>query len=823
MKEKFSNPGYALSACFGLLVLVTNSGGPGATARERLTTLDLPCLKLSGTTTEITTCQYLGSWPLPDETEKADLSKFYWRDVARLDFGDDHSSFQIDSDVPKLTGSASQLVTSDIEAVVFDGIEWKSSQVSLFAFRCVSPMKQTVLAEIDTNNSIALYVNGTLARSASGADNEELGTHLLLPVNLGMGENAIILKLVSNEGPPRLRMSLILDQSKDFQAAWNGSWGFLDKLFYYSSGDSYETPVVKWDTDLARMSIGVEVSDALTGKILIKKEKLRNGNVVRDGKNVLSDGIYKISYNSNYPTSKTASEYFLVGPPKKAFDAIKGTLAGLVWENDEQLNIEAQTKRAEILFDKNNYDAENKQWQEKVLYTLGSLAEFARLKEAKTVNIFKNMRGLQLKGFVSNIDNSKQFYRLFIPSNYEAGKPLPLLLIMPTSVSAIEKPFLESPFVASHRKAVQMSRFAEKYGFGVLWPGYRNALAGWTYEAVRTEEALEAVERDYAIDKSRISVYGICSGGFFAGRQAATYPKRYAAIVYDRAIFARNGEIIKNMPNSMKDWFRTINPTGPIIANRNLKILVLNDGTKIAGHGEIELSKQFLHTALTKRDDVKYALGQRKMGISLWDSIFEFLLDCRNDRPDRDKADIPSEHGYAGPISEVFGTPFIVVEGTTGLNREGKYFMDIAINNLMAKYQKRFYGAKFILKRDIDVTDDEIEKYSLVLVGNAESNIIWGRLAAKYPDGLARYNPSDNWSSLSTKEAFAEVFRNPASMGNYLLFVGANKLNNMELLKNFDPFISWFDCYIHKSLGGLERQRIFSYRPKEILANQQHE
>jgi len=230
------------------------------------------------------------------------------------------------------------------------------------------------------------------------------------------------------------------------------------------------------------------------------------------------------------------------------------------------------------------------------------------------------------------------------------------------------------------------------------------------------------------------------------------------------------------------------------------------------GHGEIELSQHFLNAARARRPDIKSALGPRQMGAGLWHSIFEFLRDCKNEHPSHARADIPAESGYAGPMSEVFGTPFIVVEGTRTKPQEAD-FMSNAIENLKTQYRDQFYGADFILKKDSEVTDEDIGKYSLVLVGNAESNALWGRLAAKYAGSMTPYYPKDDWSSSPTKDVFAEVFKNPVNKNNYLLIIGSNELCNMPFLRNFNPFTAYFDCYVYKYREGREKEYIFARRP----------
>ena len=74
--------------------------------------------------------------------------------------------------------------------------------------------------------------------------------------------------------------------------------------------------------------------------------------------------------------------------------------------------------------------------------------------------------------------------------------------------------------------------------------------------------------------------------------------------MYDRAIFERDPRSFGGSIDSMYDWILAINPSDRIIANPNMKIIVLNDGTRGPGHGPIPLSKEFLRRAQAKRDDI---------------------------------------------------------------------------------------------------------------------------------------------------------------------------------------------------------------------------
>jgi hypothetical protein len=508
---------------------------------------DIPIIDLKGQKSDILSYKYLGSWSLKLKRDW----KNTWKDFIKIDVVAESRALKLTLFADPLPGALPKLLTPDTESAHFKAISWQDNQVTAFAFCGVSAKVQTAILELDTDTRIAIYNNSEFIKEVQPVETIESGALLYVPVLLKKGSNIFVIKILSNSQSPRIRASMVLDQSRDFQAAWSASWGFLGKNIY-PIGKAMEPPSLKWDASLDRLTVSAEVRDCLMGEIVSKKDKLRNGSVIRDGSDYLREGLYEISYNDN---RSGAREYFIVGSPRIAFEKLKDSLLNQSLDENEKINIEAQIRRGEILLDRKNYDADNPEWQEKVVYTLASLANFVGMMKDGSKNLSKNVPGLHIRGFVSQIDHSKQFYRLFVPSTYTPERDIPLLLIMPTPVSARNKPFIESPFMASHRQAVQISTYAEKHGFAVAWPGYRNPPDGWSYESAHGDEVIKAIERNYNIDKTRVSIYGICGGGFFAGRLVAKYPERFAAIVYDRAYF---GSDVKAM---------TIAGTG----NRNAK------------------------------------------------------------------------------------------------------------------------------------------------------------------------------------------------------------------------------------------------------------
>jgi hypothetical protein len=772
---------------FGAAVMNANEADEAKETLAWIEAADIPVIKLDGAMSEISACKYLGPWRAIFEIN----GRIPWEDTVRLSLEKDRVAISSTMQKAVANGALPALLTPDNEDACFRNFTWRNNQVSAIVFRTISPSGQTVVLEVDTDNEFAIYSNFDFVKKIVPAKNIELGTNLLVPVPLNQGENIIAIKILSTDRPPRLRLSVIGDQSMDFQAAWSASLSFLNKQIFTRSGRQ-DPPILRWDSLLDRLNPAVEVDDMKTGNPVLVKESMRTGNTLRNGFDYLGEGFYRITYKSG---AEEAHEYFLIGSPRKVFEDVKNSLAGYSWDEGARLNIEAQLRRGEILLDKTNYDMANREWQDKVVYTLGSLSDFLESRKQGATEFSRDIPGLHIRGFVSKIDQSKQFYRLYIPSSYTREKGVPLLLIMPTTVSARKRSFIESPFMAAHRDAVQISRFAEKHGFALLWPGYRSAPEGWTYESVHDGEAIEAVEKDYNIDPSRISIYGVCSGGFLGGRLLTAYPNRFAAIVYDRAIFDRDQSVSQDFAGKddyLKDWFSAINPSASIIGNYSVKILVLHDGSRPKGHGEMQLTEEFLRHALRKRNDIVSHIGRRSAGVELWDLIFDWLVHCKNGNPGKIFADMAGESGYSGPISEIFAHPFVVVRGTPADSEEA-LCIDAAIRLFSEKYGQQFYGVDFAVKTDGEITDDDLKNKSLVLVGNPESNSIWKKLAAQLPVKADADGLTIDGYSFSSKSAFMTIFKNPENRRNYILLLGASNLGNLALASNIDPGRTWVD------------------------------
>jgi hypothetical protein len=400
----------------------------------------------------------------------------------------------------------------------------------------------------------------------------------------------------------------------------------------------------------------------------------------------------------------------------------------------------------------------------------------------------KDAPGLHIRGFSSSLDISTQHYRLYVPSTYQRGRKLPLLIIMPTTVSASRRPFIESAFIANHRSAVRMSRVAERHGFALLWPGYRNIPDGLPCENAHLDEVLKAVQADYDLDLQRVHLHGICSGGIFAGNAAAKWPGRFASIIYNRAIFRRDWKLVGD--GHLRDWMQCCDPAESILRNKGIAIFLTNTESALEGHGGIELAREFIDRAAGLGKTVTADLSPPAIDDMLWERVFRWAASCKLERPDMETSDWNSRQGYSGPVLEVFATPMIVVQGTSGSEVEKKHIVKF-IQRFQQYYAECFYGAACRVIKDTELGDADITSHSLIVIGNPKTNKMWrdlqGDVALETTDAGVVVG-KHKWDG---KLAYHLVLKNRRASScdaRYILFMGAT---DMECLGDY-PMESLF-------------------------------
>jgi dienelactone hydrolase len=138
-------------------------------------------------------------------------------------------------------------------------------------------------------------------------------------------------------------------------------------------------------------------------------------------------------------------------------------------------------------------------------------------------------RGRSVRGFISAIDGSAQPYCVIVPKEYDAAKPMRLHVVLHGSTPATgigELLFLEAADGGDTGAAsVPANPYIE------LSPMGRLGENSYRFEGeTDVDESIEAVCRDYNIDRSRIVLRGHSLGGVGTWQLGLKRPDRYVAI-----------------------------------------------------------------------------------------------------------------------------------------------------------------------------------------------------------------------------------------------------------------------------------------------------
>jgi predicted esterase len=146
--------------------------------------------------------------------------------------------------------------------------------------------------------------------------------------------------------------------------------------------------------------------------------------------------------------------------------------------------------------------------------------------------------------YVSQIDQTEQPYRIYVPSSYDSGRPAPLIIAM-HGTGGNESTLFDDK--AYQQGAIK--RAAEKHGVLLVSPLGRGITE---YRGIGENDVfcvLEAVRKRYRVDDNRIYLTGHSMGGTGAAYLALHHPDQFAAVAplaaaYSFPWLARNAQTI---------------------------------------------------------------------------------------------------------------------------------------------------------------------------------------------------------------------------------------------------------------------------------------
>jgi hypothetical protein len=163
----------------------------------------------------------------------------------------------------------------------------------------------------------------------------------------------------------------------------------------------------------------------------------------------------------------------------------------------------------------------------------------------------------------------------------------------------------------------------------------------------------------------------------------------------------------------------------------------------------------------------------------------------------------------AGPVSDIFSAPFAIVVGAASA--------DPAMNEIIRRkgeatvdFWRQWQRQSPRVFKDSELSGQDAARYSLILIGGADANLVARRLAAKLPLEIAAGQVKIDGRSFAVNDAYVQmIFPNPLNAQRYVLLVAATSAGGMHFwipsqLQN--TLSTAFDFMIddgHVSKGGL--------------------
>jgi hypothetical protein len=521
----------------------------------------------------------------------------------------------------------------------------------------------------------------------------------------------------------------------------------------------------------------------------------------------IPDGLYRLTIHAGM---KAYGEDFIIGPVAELAERLLNKAHSLRMTKRGAIDVDALGRRLAILLKASQQDGgrDQRELEKKFVYTLGELDQIIdRLKESREA--FADLPGLHIRGLQSRIDDSIQYYRLFIPATYRRSSPgLPLVIMNPTDMSA-SRPFIESVFIAEQAEAEHLSAVAERYGLGILWWGYRAQPTGAALEFTHYDEVLREVERDYAIDPHRIYLLGACSGCAISIMVAVRWPHRFAAVgMLNPAFTLSRSPSVNDMDSfglfsDFQAWLNHNDEVPAYLRLRALPTYVVNEGAE-PGHGDLNKSLEFGKEA--KAANFPALVEQRPETLAqhfgAWNELLGWLAMQRLARPSDRSVERDLDPGVTGrSIADVFARRFIVVVGTGGSNadrsaiaRMGKQFQD-------SWAQTCYVPCRVCTDRDFDAAKDGDS--NLVLIGNARTNSVWRNVASRLPIACGIDYLKLGAHEWHEKDLGFEVdLQNPLNSQTQVVLVGGDLLDGVRLGATNLAVNGWFDFAVWRNNQG---------------------
>jgi predicted esterase len=582
-----------------------------------------------------------------------------------------------------------------------------------------SPEDRDIVIAVGADDQARIWLNHELlATDSNTAAHGLTKVRILAGAKLNKGENFLLVKLGNLKDDWRLMVTLFPFE-RGLELARDNA---VNPILVSGVVPTGQPLRLRGDLLPATDRVQVEIANA-------RHERVDSAEVAMTP--VMTHAIGKIPANRLYYCRVTAGSVteerpFYYGDLDAGYKRLSEWAARLhVSDETANIGLRAEFMRLNHLLLPSSQSSEY--WDQKLAASFAQVEDVLAATE-KGAETFRRAPGTHLRGYRAAVDGQVQHYWIHIPDKaLRSGKPMPIVIVLPYATGT-HLPFLESYFLAAFDETERYRLLGDEFGYAVLqvW-GRGNNMGGTAIGTADVFEALDSVRRDYPIDSDRMYLLGYCEGGRIALLLAEHYPDRFAALAAEAPITNSGSQ-----PGFLARWVRFSSPVAMIDRLVNTPVFISHDEGDDSP--PIRESVQFVERSKAVGVDATlvrvrgglHGIYQNPMAEKR--SLFEFFVGKQ--RAQQPRAVSPSEMVH-GPIEAAFAAPVLVVEGSTGAAAD-----HAVVHGLAEEMRSEWRKAYFVdcpTKKDSQVTEADIRKYNLVLIGDKATNSLVRRMGDHLP------------------------------------------------------------------------------------------
>ncbi len=250
-----------------------------------------------------------------------------------------------------------------------------------------------------------------------------------------------------------------------------------------------------------------------------------------------------------------------------------------------------------------------------------------------------------------------------------------------------------------------------------------------------------------------------------------------------------------------RTWLQNTDPVIPAANISNLPVWVLHDGVD-PGHGPLSHSVDFVEQARAVGNHPKFERIRHPVprpSSAVFARQLSWLVQQHRAQPEPFTI---SADAMIGPLAQVFSRRFVLVEATGG-NENDRAANEKLSTQFQEAWRRTNFGPCRVIK-DRELTADEEQRSHLVLLGNAVTNSVWGRLSPNLPVEMESKKISIG-GRVYEGEALAlqAWFPHPAIKGKKVVLIGAAYPEDAVFGTLELSLDGWFDYAIWGTNHGL--------------------